>query len=165
MNIKGRVWKFGDEISTDLMMPVSARYGKVPEGEAKFSCLSAIRPEFSRNVSPEDIVICGKHCGAGSSRPAPRLFVELKVGCIIAESFSHLFFRNAIAIGFPAIELQGISHEFKDGEQAEVVFEKGELRNLTSGKIMYFKPYPKIIQELFELGGVKALLKKEFINN
>jgi 3-isopropylmalate/(R)-2-methylmalate dehydratase small subunit len=162
MIIKGRVWKFGNDINTDLMMPASARYGKVPEGQAKFSCLSAIRPEFSRNIKPGDIIICGKHCGAGSSRPAPRLFMELKAGCIIADSFGPIFFRNAIAIGFPAIELPGVSKKFQDGEKAEIVLKKGIIRNLSSGDVIHFDPYPKIIQELFVLGGVKGLLKKQY---
>jgi 3-isopropylmalate/(R)-2-methylmalate dehydratase small subunit len=163
MTIKGRVWKFGDDMSTDLMMPSSARFGKVPEEEQKYSCMAAIRPEFSREVKPEDIMIAGRHCGSGSSRPAPRMFVSLQVGCIVAESFSPVFFRNAIAIGFPVIEAPGVTKEFEDGDQAEVDLEKGEVRNLTTGKVIRFKPYPDIIKKVFDLGGVKALLKKEYM--
>ncbi|ATW25862.1 3-isopropylmalate dehydratase small subunit [Candidatus Formimonas warabiya] len=162
MAIKGKVWKFGDDMSTDLMMPISARYGRVPEDQQKYSCMSAIRPEFSHAVCPGDIVIMGRHCGSGSSRPAPRLFVELQVGCIIAESFSPLFFRNAIAIGFPVIEVPGITKEFQEGDEAEVDLDKTEVRNLTTGKVIHFKPYPEMIKKIFELGGFKALLKQEF---
>ncbi len=164
MVYKGRVWKFGDDMSTDLMMPNSARYGKVPAGQQKYSCMQAIRPEFSHEVKPGDIVVMGRHCGSGSSRPAPRLFAELKVSCIAAESFSPVFFRNAIAIGFPGIETPGITEFFEDGDEARVDLDAHTIHNLTAGGTMSFHVYPDIIKRIFELGGFKALLKLEAAN-
>lgn len=161
MLIQGRVWKFGDNINTDLMMPAMSRRGRVPEDEAKNYCMYAVRPEFAKEVKKGDIVVAGKNCGCGSSRLASLYFKELKVGCIIAESFNSTFFRNSISIGFPAIEVPRIGEFFSDGDKAEVDLDRYIIKNITRGISIDFQPYPTILKKIFDAGGIIELLKQE----
>ena len=159
----GRVWKFGDNVSTDLMMPGQTLHGKVPKDEMHKYCMIAIRPEFPKEVKPGDIVVGGKNFGCGSSRPAPDNFAALKIGCVLASSFAAIFYRNAISIGLPVIELPGVDGLFQDGDQGEVDFTNGRVTNLTSSMSMSFPPYPDEIVRIIEAGGMLAVLRQEYL--
>ncbi|TCL38862.1 3-isopropylmalate/(R)-2-methylmalate dehydratase small subunit [Anaerospora hongkongensis] len=159
--VEGRVWKFGDDLSTDLMMPASVMHGKVPKEKMKDHCMEANRPEFASSVVPGDILVAGKNCGCGSSRPASDRLKELGLSCIIAESFSAIFFRNSVSIGLPAIEVKGIAEFLADGDKAKVDFAAGSITNITTGKTLPFAPFPEEFSNLLSCGGVINLLKKE----
>lgn len=158
--VKGKVWKFGDNISTDYIQP-GFEQGNTLEEKAQF-CMRSIRPEFAQGVKPGDIVVGGKNFGCGSSRPAGQNFVALGVGCVVAESFSRLFFRNSINLGLPLLSCKGVSDTFEEGDMLEADFRTGEVRNLTKGKVLRAAPLPEVAIRFLRAGGVVALLKQEY---
>lgn len=155
--IQGRVWVFGDDLNADQIMPV--HFSKAEE--EKYACLSAVRPEFSRQVQPGDVIVAGRQCGIGSSRPSPRILKALKVGTVIADSFSGIFFRNAIAIGFPLVELPDARALLNEGDVVEVDYEKGHVTNKTTGESAQFHAYSQLLQDIVAVGGIINTLKTE----
>ncbi len=158
--IEGKVWKFGDNVTTDYLMPGFTR-GTTPEERASF-CMRANRPEFAGQVKPGDVIVAGKNFGCGSSRPAAVNLITLGVGCVLAESFGRIFFRNSIGLGFPVLICKGVQEAFNEGDLIRVDFERGEIRNVSSGKILKAEPLPEIAVKILSEGGVVALLKKEY---
>jgi 3-isopropylmalate dehydratase small subunit len=158
-NLRGRVWKFGDHIDTDVM--TSGKYLNFPMDEMKTHVFEAIRPEFSGTVKNGDILVAGRNFGCGSSREtAPAALKALGVGAVIAESFARIFYRNAIAIGLPAIACPGVSGLFNDGDDGEVSFADRKVIHTASGKTLGFQPFPDEMLRVLECGGIEALLKK-----
>lgn len=160
MKCKGRVWKFGDNISTDYLMPSSTIYGKVPEAEMKLACMKAIRPEFASEARPGDIVVAGENFGCGSVRPAARNLTALGIRCIIAESFAGIFFRNGINNGLLLLECSGVQDAFEEGDECEVSVE-GTVINRSRGRTLQFEPLPDHILAIIRAGGLIPLLKQE----
>lgn len=157
MHVKGKVWLFGDNLNSDQIMPVHHSKAEVE----KYSCLTSLRPEFARNVQSGDIIVAGKHCGIGSSRPSPRILKYLGVGTVIAESFSGIFYRNAIAIGFPLAQVQGATTLFRETEMLEIDFESGIIHRLDNDEKLYFPSYPDLLQKIITAGGILELLEME----
>ncbi|MFH0768269.1 MAG: 3-isopropylmalate dehydratase [Chloroflexota bacterium] len=158
--IEGKVWKFGDNISTDFMMPGFAR-GGTPQERATF-CMRANRPEFAKSVRPSDVIVGGKNFGCGSSRPAARNLITLGLSCAIAESFGRIFFRNSVNLGFPVLYCKGVYDAFNEGDILQANFHTGEVKNLTSGKVLQAEPLPDVAMKILEAGGVVTLLKQEY---
>jgi 3-isopropylmalate/(R)-2-methylmalate dehydratase small subunit len=158
-NRKGRVWKFGDHIDTDVM--TSGKYLNLPMEEMKKHAFEAIRPEFAQKVKPGDILIAGRNFGCGSSREtAPAALKALGIGAVVAESFARIFYRNAIAIGLPAIVCSQVGNLFNDGDEAEVSFSDGKIINGVSKKSLPFAPFPDEMLRILECGGIEGLLKQ-----
>jgi len=156
--VKGKVWKFGDNIDTDVITP--SVYFKLPMEELKKHVLDRIRPEFAREMKPGDVIVGGINFGCGSSREqAPVAIKALGVGAVIAESFARIFFRNAIAIGLPVIACPQISASFNDGEELNLDIRTAEITNVTRGKRLQAKPLPKEMLEVLSKGGIVPLLK------
>ena len=158
--IQGKVWRFGDNISTDFLMPGFTR-GETPQEKATF-CMRANRPEFAREVRPGDVIVAGRNFGCGSSRPAARNLITLGVSCVIAESFGRIFFRNSVNLGFPVLYCKGVCDAFEESNVLQVDLLTGEVKNLTSGKALQAEPLPEIAVRILSAGGVVALLKKEY---
>jgi len=158
--VKGKVWKFGDNISTDYIMPGFTE-GDTPQERAAF-CMRAIRPEFAREVTRGNIIIGGKNFGCGSSRPAAGNFITLGVCCVVAESFARTFFRSSISLGFPLLYCTGVSDIFNEGDILQADFRTGEVKNLTSCKVLRAEPLPEIAMSFLRAGGVVELLKQEY---
>src|SRR5437868_3344568 len=129
--ITGRVWKFGDDINTDLMLPGPLLTAS--EEEQRRAVFSANRPGWVDEVRPRDILIGGRNFGTGSSRPAARSLRNLGLGALIAESINGLFFRNAVSFGFVAFECGGIHAAFEEGHTAEISIESWTVRNRGAG--------------------------------
>ena len=159
--IRGRVWKFGNNISTDLMYPGFAKHGKVAKEERKWFCMRSNRPEFAHSVQPGDIIVGGKNYGCGSARAAAEILVDLHIGCVLADSFAAIFFRNSIAWGLPVVELSGISEMFSEGDIAVVDTVHGTVQNETTGECRKFSPYPEELLRIVNAGGMVKLLMKE----
>lgn len=159
--IKGRVWKFGDNISTDLLMPTLSMFGKVPEEEMKNYCMYAERPEFAKNAKKGDIVVAGKNFGCGSSRPAAKNLLGLGIGCVLVDSMGAIFFRNSINLGFPVFSIEGISKFFNEGDEAEVNLSTGEVKNLKTGQNLKASPIPEELMKILESGGIIPFLREE----
>ena len=158
--IKGKVWKFGDNISTDLIMPHT---GITPQERAA-GCMRANRPEFAREVQPGDVIVARRNFGCGSNRPAPRNFIMLGVSCVLAESFGRIFFRNAVNMGLPLLYCKGVWEAFEEGNILQANLSTGEVKNLTSGKVLRAEPLPEVAMRILNAGGIVARLKEEYAN-
>lgn len=159
MKFKARVWKVGDNINTDLILPNRAFY-LAPEEQVKF-VFSANRPGWVEEVKPGDILIGGKNFGMGSSRPAARSLKTLGLACVVAHSINGLFFRNCVNFAFPAIECPGIHEAFEEGEIAEVDFESATVHNVMRGVTLTGRTMPPQLLELVKAGGIYPLLERE----
>lgn len=159
MKFQARVWKFGDNINTDLILPIQAFY--LPASEQPRHVFSANRPGWVDQVKPGDIVVGGKNFGMGSSRPAARSLKNLGIACLIAPSINGLFFRNAVNFAFPAMECPGVHDAFEEGDIAEVDFESSTVRNVTRGATLEGRRMPPKLMELVKAGGIYPLLEKE----
>jgi len=158
--LEGRVWKFGDNISTDLLMPGRSRYGKVDPSEMKYYCLVDERPEFSRNVKTGDIIIAGRNFGCGSSRPAMTNLMDLGVSCVVAESVSSIFFRNCASVAFPVVICKGVTSKFEDRDIAKVMLAEGEVHNVTKGVALKAEPYPPFLLGVIQEDGIIKMFQK-----
>ena len=156
--IEGRVWKFGDNIDTDLIVP--GQYLDAPVEEAVKHALESVRPDFAKEVREGDIVVAGKNFGCGSSREnAPIVLQKLGVGCIVADSFARIFFRNSIAIGLPLVTCKGAAGIFSEGDTARVEFREARVQNPASGAALQGEPLSGDILAIVEKGGILELLK------
>lgn len=161
--IEGKVWKFGDNVNTDYIMPNWA-HPKTPQEAATF-CMRAIRPEFASQVKPGDIIVGGRNFGCGSSKPATTNFITLGIGAAIAETCGRIFFRNSINLGFPMLICKGIYESFGEGDCLRLNFKTGEINNLTTGAILKASPLPDVAIKVLDTGGMIAMLKKEYGGN
>ena len=157
--ISGRVWKFGDNINTDMMMPGPALY--VSEAERVRYIFQANRPGWVDQVKRGDFIIGGKGYGVGSSRPAALSLRNVGIGCLIAESINGLFFRNCVSFGLLALECSGVHAMFEEGQTAIVSTDDMTVRNEQTGAVRRLSPVPKEIIELMSSGGIFPLLEKQ----
>ncbi len=159
MSIKGKVWKFGDDINTDEIIPARYLITTDPKELAKHVMEDA-DPEFPKKVQPGDIIVAGKNFGCGSSREhAPLAIKGAEISAIIAESFARIFYRNAINLGMNIIEAPEVAKEAEEGDQLEIDLEKGIIKNLTKGKEYKIKPLPEDLKKIQEAGGLMEYAK------
>jgi len=157
--VRGKVWRFGDNIDTDAITP--GKYMNAPERELMKHVLEVVNPKFPQEVKPGDIIVAGSNFGCGSSREsAPAALKALGIGAIVAESFARIFFRNSIAIGLPALACPGVSSLFADGEELELDLKSARITNLNKGKTVYAQPLPEQMLEVLTMGGIVPLLKE-----
>jgi 3-isopropylmalate/(R)-2-methylmalate dehydratase small subunit len=156
--IRGRVWKFGDDVDTDVMAPWSTM--SAPWEERRASVLH-IRPGFVDQVSPGDIIVAGRNWGCGSSREhAPENLKLLGIGAVVAESFGRIYFRNCVAIAFPNLVCPGIAAACEEGDELELDIESGRVRNLTRGTELEGEAYARDMLEIVEKGGLMKVLEE-----
>jgi 3-isopropylmalate/(R)-2-methylmalate dehydratase small subunit len=157
--ISGKLWSFGDDINTDLILP--APYMYLPKAEQAKHVFEANRPGWVNEVGRGDVILGGRNFGIGSSRPAPLALNALGIGCLVADSINPLFFRNCVAFGLPALECPGISAAFKEGDIAEVDLTEAKVRNTRTGAILDGLPIPQALLSLMLGGGIFPLLESE----
>lgn len=149
MKIKGRVWRFGDNVDTDQIIPAEYLVTGDSEELARHA-FEKVRPEFAGKVRKGDIIVAGKNFGCGSSREhAARALIGSGVACVVAASFARIFFRNSINISLPLVECVV---DAEDGDEVEIDFGRGSIE--VNGKRFAFKPLPKFLQNLLESGGL-----------
>lgn len=154
MMIKGKTWRFGDDIDTDLIIP--ARYLNTSDPkELAAHCMEDADPEFARKVRPGDIIVAGNNFGCGSSREhAPLAIKTAGVSCVIAAAFARIFYRNALNIGLPILESETAAKEIKEGEELEINLEEGKIISTTTGRVYQAAPFPGFMRELIAAGGL-----------
>lgn len=159
MNTQGKVFKYPDNVDTDVIIP--ARYLNTPNAEElALHCMEDIDPDFTKNVKPGDIIVAGWNFGCGSSREhAPLAIKTCKAGCVIAKSFARIFYRNSINIGFPILECEAAADEIQAGDEVEVDFTTGVITDKTTGKTYQAQPFPAFIQDIITAGGLLKSLK------
>ena len=150
----GRVFKYGDNIDTDVIIP--ARYlNSTDPSELATHCMVDIDPTFAGRVEAGDIMVGEKNFGCGSSREhAPLAIKASGISCVIAETFARIFFRNAINIGLPIMECPEAAKEIRDGDDVEVNVDTGEIIDRTSGKSYRAQPFPPFMQQIIAAGGL-----------
>ncbi len=151
--ITGKIWKFGDNIDTDIIIP--ARYLPLPIAEMKFKAMEPLRPDFPEIFAKGGIIAAGKNFGCGSSREqAPAVLKELGVSAIIAESFARIFFRNSVNLGIPLIECAGISQEAEEGDRAEINPSEGTVKIPGKNLCLPGTRLPDFLLEIIKDGGL-----------
>ena len=156
---EGNVFKYGDHIDTDVIIP--ARYLNTPSPDnLRQHCMEDLDPDFTSRVRSGDLVVAGWNFGCGSSREhAPLALRYAGVSCVIAASFARIFYRNAINIGLPILECPEAAMALQNGDRVQVVFDTGEIRNLTTGAVYQAEAFPSFIQDMIACGGRLAYLK------
>lgn len=155
----GRVWKFGDLINTDMIMPSTAF--RLPKSEQHTLCFEAIRPGWARQVRPGDILVAGENFGMGSGRPIGEVLRACGIVALVAESINGLALRNCVNSSLPGINCAGVSRLFEDGDTARVDFLSGKVENVTRGKSIQTHPMAPLLVEIVAAGGVIPMLVKE----
>ena len=160
MKTKGSVFKYPDNVDTDVIIP--ARYLNTADAkELAKHCMEDIDGSFVSRVQTGDVMVAGWNFGCGSSREhAPLVIKTCGTGCVIAKSFARIFYRNAINIGLPILECEQAAEEISAGDEVEVDFDTGEIRDLSTGKIYRAQPFPPFVQNIIAKGGLLASLKE-----
>ena len=157
--IAGRVWKFGDNINTEMMLPMQALY--LPEQDRVRYVFQSVRPGWVDQMQPGDFIIGGQNYGTGSSRPAALQLRGLGIGCLIAELINDLFFRNAVNFGLLALECPGVHAAFEEGQTAEVSTEDFTVRNRETGVALNAGRLPRNLVALMCDGGIFPQLERQ----
>ena len=159
MKAQGTVFKYGDNVDTDVIIP--ARYlNSSDPAELATHCMEDIDKDFVKNVKKGDIIVADKNFGCGSSREhAPIAIKAAGVSCVIAETFARIFYRNAINIGLPILECEAAADGISKGDQVEINFDTGVITNLTKGESYQAQPFPPFMQEIIKQGGLVNKIK------
>ncbi|MDD4179279.1 MAG: 3-isopropylmalate dehydratase small subunit [Candidatus Margulisbacteria bacterium] len=157
--MKGKAWKFGNNIDTDLIIPARYLNTSDPDELAKYAMLDA-DPEWVDKMKKGDFIVAGENFGCGSSREhAPIALKAAGVSAVIAKSFARIFYRNAINIGLPIMESPEAAEEIKEGDEVEVDITSGTIKDLTTGQTYKAQPFPKFMQKIIDQGGLINYLK------
>ena len=161
MNTKGKVFKYPDNVDTDVIIP--ARYLNTADAnELAKHCMEDIDTEFVKNVKAGDIMVAGWNFGCGSSREhAPLVIKTCGTGCVIAKSFARIFYRNAINIGLAILECPEACDEINADDEVSVDFDTGVITDITTGKTYKAEPFPPFIQNIIKKGGLLVSLKED----
>lgn len=161
MQANGHVFKYPDNVDTDVIIP--ARYLNTPNAEelAKH-CMEDIDDSFAMSVKPGDIIVAGWNFGCGSSREHAPLSIKTNgVSCVIAKSFARIFYRNSINIGLPILECEAAVDGINSGDEVKVDFYTGVIENITAGTKFETEPFPEFIQNIIKTGGLMKSLTED----
>jgi 3-isopropylmalate/(R)-2-methylmalate dehydratase small subunit len=157
-SFKAKVWKFGDDIDTDLITP--GKYLGTPELDA--NVLATEDPEFPVQVQNGDVLVGGKNFGCGSSREtAPEALKKLGIIATFCESYARIYYRNSVGLGLPPLIVPGVSKEVEKGDEIEFSYETFILKNLRTGKELPAERIPDFLLEIIEAGGQEKILRKK----
>lgn len=154
MKASGKVFKYGDNVDTDVIIP--ARYLNAPDpAELARHCMEDIDVDFAKNVNEGDIIVANKNFGCGSSREhAPISIKASGISCVIAETFARIFYRNAINIGLPIIECPEAAQAIENGDEVEVDFDTGKIYDRTKGTEYQGQAFPEFMQKIIKAEGL-----------
>ncbi|RJS89604.1 3-isopropylmalate dehydratase small subunit [Candidatus Bathyarchaeota archaeon] len=158
--IEGRVWKYGDNVNTDVILP--GKYLVITDPvELGRHAMEGVDRDFSRKVRRGDVIVGGRNFGCGSSREhAPLALKAVGVGAVVAESLARIFYRNAINLGLPALECRGVSGLVQEGDLIVVDVLRGEVRNPRTGRSLRITPLPEFIVSILRAGGLIPYLRE-----
>ncbi len=161
MKVQGKVFRYGDNVDTDVIIP--ARYLNTSDSkELAAHCMEDIDAEFVGKVEPGDIIVGGKNFGCGSSREhAPIAIKESGISCVIAATFARIFYRNAINIGLPIMECVEASEKIENDDIVEVDFSTGEIVNKTKNETYQALPFPDFVQNIIDNDGLISAIKNK----
>jgi 3-isopropylmalate/(R)-2-methylmalate dehydratase small subunit len=161
MSIRGRVWRYGDNVDTDVIIP--ARYLSMSTAEELAPyCLEDLDPGFAGAVQEGDVIVAGDNFGCGSSREhAPLALKGAGVGCVVARSFARIFYRNAINVGLPILESPAAAEGVETGHTLEIDLERGEIHNQTTGEVYEAEAYPPFMMDIIRAGGLVPYTRRQ----
>ena len=155
--LKGKVWRFGDHVDTDQIIPAERLLSELIDRLGEFA-FEKVRLGMAANVEKGDIIVAGRNFGCGSSREhAPRALLQAGFSCVVAESYARIFYRNCINVGLLPIECKV---EADEGDVLTIDLKNGTIRNETKGKEWHFAPFPAFVKELIDKGGLMAKIKE-----
>ena len=156
-----KIWRYGDHVDTDVIIP--ARYLNISDfKELAEHAMEDIDTTFSPNVKEGEIIVAGKNFGCGSSREAAPIVIKVKgIKCIIADSFARIFYRNAINIGLPVLEIGAEVEKIEKGDDVEVDLKTGEIRIVNKNLVIKTKPLPDFCQKIADCGGLVNYAKTQ----
>ncbi len=161
MKAHGHVFKYGDNVDTDVIIPALHLAITDPKGLAEH-CMEDIDADFIKNVQEGDIIVARKNFGCGSSREhAPIAIKASGISCVIAETFARIFYRNAINIGLPIIECPDAAREIEAGDEVDIDFDTGIIMDITKGTQYQGQAFPPFMQELIQAGGLVNYTNKQ----
>jgi len=164
MKLTGNVFKYGDNVDTDVIIPARYLNTSNPEDLA-VHCMEDIDADFDEKVNDGDMIVAGKNFGSGSSREhAPLAIKTAGVSCVIAESFARIFYRNSINIGLPILECPEAAKSIEEGSKLEVNLDTGKIKDLDQDKTYQAEPFPDFMQDIIKAGGLIEKVKEEFAN-
>ena len=161
MQAKGRVFKYGDNVDTDVIIP--ARYlNSSDPAELAAHCMEDIDKEFIKKVQKGDIIVANKNFGCGSSREhAPIAITATEVRCVIADTFARIFYRNSINIGLPIIECPEAARDIQDGDEVEIDFDSGMIYDRTRGTEYKGQAFPPFMQKIIKAEGLVNYINQQ----
>lgn len=163
MILQGKVFKYGDNVDTDVIIPARYLNSSEPANLAAH-CMEDLDHDFASQVEKGDIIVGGKNFGSGSSREhAPLAIKYAGVACVVAESFARIFYRNSINIGLPILECPAAVQATQAGDKLEVNLDQGTVKNLRTGETFEAAPFPEFMQEIIADGGLIEHIKKELV--
>lgn len=160
MMLTGKAWRYGDNVDTDVIIPARYLVTADPLELAKH-CMEDIDDSFAKKVSVGDILVAGRNFGCGSSREhAPLAIKGCGIPCVIAESFARIFYRNAINIGLPMLEIGSNVQKIHTGDELKIDLTAGSIYNVTTGDTFQAQPLPDFIQKIVKAGGLIEYVKE-----
>ncbi|NLW03477.1 MAG: 3-isopropylmalate dehydratase small subunit [Clostridiaceae bacterium] len=165
MKVKGKVFRYQNNVDTDVIIP--ARYLNTSDPkELAAHCMEDIDPDFVKNVKPGDIIVADRNFGCGSSREhAPIAIKASGISCVIASTFARIFYRNAINIGLPILECEQAVKGIEAGDEVEVDFDAGIIRNLTKGTAFKARPFPEFMKKIMAADGLVNYIRDKYKDN
>jgi len=161
MKLKGKAWKFGDDVDTDVIIPARYLNTSDPQELARH-CMEDVDPEFVRKIASGDIIVAGKNFGCGSSREhAPIAIKHADLSAVIAGSFARIFYRNSFNMGLPILESEAAAIHIQTGDELEVDLDSGAIVNLTQGQSYRAEPIPEFMQTLLKSGGLMPYVQRK----
>ncbi len=158
--MRGRAWKFGDSVDTSQLAKGGSQIAD--DEDMKGNCLRALRPEFSQQVKEGDLLVAGKNFGCGSSRQtAVQALQACGIHAVLAESVARIYRRNSIALALPTFAVPGITELVNDGDQLEVDYDAGVVRNVTTNRELPIARFPGSVEQIYELGGISQVIVKK----
>lgn len=163
MIVRGEVFKYGDNIDTDVIIP--ARYLNTSNmNELALHCMEDIDKDFAKKVNKGDIIVANKNFGCGSSREHAPIAIKMSgISCVIASTFARIFYRNAINIGLPILECEEAANRIEKGDKLEVDFNTGVIKNINKNEEYKAEPFPEFMQNIISNGGLIKSIEKNKI--
>ena len=164
MQYQGKALRVGDHIDTDVIIP--ARYLTTSDPkELGADCMSGLSPDWVTQVEPTDILVGGVNFGCGASRAhAPIAILGAGIKVVVAANFARIFYRNSFNVGLPLLEIGDAVEDIEQGQQLAIAADKGEVRNLTTGKTFACPPLPGAIKDILNAGGLEGYVKNQVKN-
>ena len=161
---KGRVWKYGDDVNTDVIFPGKYTYSILEPEEMARHALEDLDPDFAQKVKPGDVIVAGQNFGCGSSREQAATCLKYAgVQAVIARSFARIFFRNAINQGLSVLQSEEAVDSIENGEEIEIDFDSGKIR--TEKGVFAFSPFPESVLGILKEGGLIPYTRKKLKGN